>query len=215
MALLSDKKRLKREQEECQLAWNLLKTVPEYIKNYKQTVKLKERKSKSNLQKIKELEEKWGFGTLENPEEEWPSFEFLNFFSDYNSEVSRNNRTVDFGGIEHFHKKDGVVYDPNDNPCKDLMTPSEVTVKIDIEAPIRVIIKELESNIKHIKALFDIPKRNTLSHNHLAFLVDTLQRVGLNKSEIIDRLTPDKLKKPPYKISLKKAIIKKITRCFK
>ena len=95
------------------------------------------------------------------------------------------------------------------------MTPSEVTVKIDIEAPIRVIIKELESNIKHIKALFDIPKRNTLSHNHLAFLVDTLQRVGLNKSEIIDRLTPDKLKKPPYKISLKKAIIKKITRCFK
>jgi hypothetical protein len=214
MALLSDKKRLKRELEECQLTWNLLRTVPEYIKDYNLTVKLRAKKSKSNSLKIKELEEKWGFGTLENPEEGL-SFEFLNFFSEYNPEISRFNSTVDFGDVIHFYRKEGVIYDPEDNACNELKSPSEVTVKIDIEAPIGVILEELKSGLKHIKALHDIPNKNTPSHNHLAFLVATLKRIGLKKSEIIDRLTPDDLKNPPYNIKRRAAKRKEIRRCFK
>jgi len=215
MALLSDKKRLKREQEECQLAWNLLSTVPEYIKDYNLMVKLRARKSKSNSLKIKAMEKKWGFGTLENPDEESPSFEFLNFFSNYNPEVSRNKRTVDFGGIEHFSRKNGVIHDPEDNACDELKSPSEVTVKIDIEAPIEVILEEVKSGIKHIKSLFDIPKKNTSSHDHLTFLVDTLQNIGLKKSEIIKRLTSKEDLSLPYDHGTREARRKRITRHFK
>jgi len=215
MVLLSDKKRLKREQEECQQAWDLLRTIPEYIRDYNFTVKLRDRKSKSNLQKIKELEVKWKFGTLVNHDDESPSFEFYCFFSDYNPEVSRNNSTVDFGDIIHFDRKDGVICDPEGNPCDKEKPPSEVNVKIDIEAPIGVILEDIKSGIKHIKALYDIPNKNTPSHNHLAFLVATLKRIGLNKSEIIDRLTPDDLKNPPYNIKKRNAKIKEITRCIK
>jgi len=215
MALLSEEKKLGREHEERQQAWNLLRNVPEYIKDYEQTVKLRAKKSKSNLQKIKEIEEKWGFGTLENPEEERPNFEFLNHFSDYNSEVSRHNSAVDFGGIEHFYEKDGVIYDPNGNAHKELESPSEVTVKIDIKAPIGAILEELKLGLKHIKALYDIPKKNTSSHDHLIFLVDTLQNIGLNKSKIIDRLTPKHVRSLPYDHDEREARRKQITRCFK
>ena len=215
MALLSEEKKLGREHEERQQAWNLLRTVPEYIKDYELTVKLRAKKSKSDSLKIKEIEKKWGFGTLENPEKKRPNFEFLNFFSDYNPEVSRNNSTVDFGDLKHFYRKEGVICDPNDNACNELESPSEVTVKIDIDAPIGVIIKELKSGLECIKALFNIPNKNTPSHNHLAFLVDTLQNIGLNKSEIINRLTCKKLLSLPYDHGDREARRKKITRCFK
>ena len=215
MSLLSEKEKLDREHEERQQAWDLLRTVPEYKEDYELTVKLRAKKSKSDSLKIKEIEKKWGFGTLEKPEEKRPNFEFLNFFSDYNPEVSRNNSTVDFGDLKHFYRKEGVICDPNDNACNELESPSEVTVKIDIEAPIGAILEELKSGLKHIKALYDIPKKNTPSHDHLSFLVDTLQRIGLNKSEIIDRLTPKHVRSLPYDHDEREARRKKITRCFK
>ena len=215
MALLSDKKRLKREQEECQQAWDLLRTIPEYIKDYKQTVKLKERKSKSNLQKIKELEVKWKFGTLVNHDDKSPSFEFFCFFSDYNPEVSRNNSVVNFGGIEFFYRKDEAIYDPNDNKCNGIESPSEVTATIDIEAPIGVILKEFKLKLEHIKALFDIPKKNTSSHDHLTFLVDTLQRAGLSTTKIVNRLTPKHILSLPYMHEKRESARKQITRRIK
>ena len=95
------------------------------------------------------------------------------------------------------------------------MTPPEVTVKIYIEAPIRVIIKELESNIKHIKALFDIPKKNTSSHDHLTFLVDTLQRAGLSTTKIVNRLTPKHILSLPYMHEKRESARKQITRRIK
>lgn len=211
MTLLSKEKKLEREQKECREAWKLLSNIPEYRDDYKATVKLGAKKSKQNLLKIKELEKKWRFGTLANPDE-GPSFEFICFFSDYRPEVSRHNSTVDFGGLEHFYRMDGVIYDPGDNACNEIESPSEVTVKIDIEAPISVIIKELKSGLKHIKALFDIPKKNTSPHDHLSFLVDTLQRIELNKSEIIDRLTPKDIKSLPYDHEDREAARKQISR---
>ena len=60
MALLSEEKKLDREHEERQQAWNLLRTVPEYIKDYELTVKLRAKKSKSDSLKIKEIEKKVG-----------------------------------------------------------------------------------------------------------------------------------------------------------
>ena len=215
MSLLSAKDKFENEQQEREEAWKLLRNIPEYKEDYELTVRLSAKKTKSNLQKIKEIEEKWGFGTLENPEKERPNFELLNFFSDYNPEVSRNNSTVDFGDLKHFYRKGGVIYDPNDNACNEPESPSEVTVKIDIEAPIGAILEELKSGLKHIKALYDIPKKNTPSHDHLTFLVHTLQDIGLNKSEIIDRLTPDEKKIPPYNPKRREARRKEITRCFK
>jgi len=215
MSLLSEKEKLDREHEERQQAWDLLRTVPEYKEDYELTVKLRAKKSKSNSLKIKAIEKKWGFGTLENPEEKRPNFEFLNFFSDYNPEVSRNNSTVDFGDLKHFYRKGGVIYDPNGNACNGHESSSEVTVKIDIDAPIGAILKELESGLKHIKALFNIPKKQTPSHNHLIFLVDTLQNIGLNKSEIIDRLTPEHIISLPYMHEDREARRKQISRCFK
>ena len=215
MTLLSAKDKLKNEQLEREEAWKLLRNIPEYKEDYELTVKLRAKKSKSNSLKIKAIEKKWGFGTLENPEEERPNFEFLNHFSDYNPEVSRHNSAVDFGGLDDFYRKDGVFYDPNDNVCSELESPSEVTVKIDIDAPIGAILKELESGLKHIKALFNIPKKQTPSHNHLIFLVDTLQNIGLNKSEIIDRLTPEHIISLPYMHEDREARRKQISRCFK
>jgi len=215
MALLSTKEKFEREQDERQRAWDLLRKIPEYKNDYEMTIKLRNKKSKSNLLKIKGIEDKWGFGTLENPDEELPNFGFLNFFSDYNPEVSGHNSTVDFGGIEHFFKKKGVIYDPEDNACNDLESPSEVTVKIDIEAPIGVILEELKLGLEHIKSLFDIPKKNTSSHDHLTFLVGTLQNIGLNKSEIINRLTSKEDLSLPYDHGIREARRKRITRHFK
>ena len=215
MALLSDKDKFEREEEERQQAWDLLRTVPEYIKNYKQTIKLRTNKSKSNSKKIKVIEEKWGLGTLENPDKKRPSFEFLNFFSDYNPEVSRNKSTVAFGGIEFFYRKDEAIYDSNDNKCNGIESPSEVTATIDIEAPIGLILKELKLKLEHIKTLFDIPKKNTSSHDHLTFLVDTLQRAGLSKSKIINRLTPKHIISLPYDDERRESVRKQITRRIK
>jgi hypothetical protein len=215
MALLTEKDKFKREEEERQQAWDLLRSVPEYIKAYKQTVRLRAKKPKSDSKKIKAIEEKWGFGTLENPEEERPSFEFLNFFSDYNTEVSRNNSVVDFKGLENFSRKRGVIYDPNDDPCEKQTPPSEVTVKIDVEAPIGVILKEIKSGLEHIKSLFDIPNKNTSSHDHLVFLVDTLQRAGLSKIKIVNRLTPKHIISLPYDEGQRESVRKRIIRRIK
>ena len=224
MTLLSAKDKLKNEQLEREEAWKLLRNIPEYKEDYELTVKLRAKKSKSNSLKIKAIEKKWGVGILGNPEEERPNFEFLNHFSDfeflnhfsdYNPEVSRHNSAVDFGGLDDFYRKDGVFYDPNDNVCSELESPSEVTVKIDIDAPIGVIIKELKSGLENIKALFNIPKKNTSSHDHLTFLVGILQKIELNESEIIDRLTPEHVRSLPYEHEARQSVRKQISRRIK
>lgn len=208
MAQTSPENQFDRENEERQKAWNTLKTIPEYVVDYERSLKLN---PTVVTEQIKKFENRWGFYPLCDPAAEFPSFDFLNSFSSYVSEVDRFKEVVNFKGLDLFSRnKEGALLDPNGRYCEDKNLPDEVEIKINIKARPTVIMNELKTKLANIQAIFGFNTGNSRMHDHLDYLVKLLVKNGFSNEEVQDRLTPPEIKKLGYDHEMRKSCRERI-----
>lgn len=183
MALITDDDRAIREVQELSKAWEKLKLIPEYVRDYE--ICKRPDLSEEEQERIATI---WGFYPLSDPKE-GISFDFQYAFSDYDNKVSLNVSPLDWNGLEHFTVKNGKLYDPNNcyvRKVKDIN--SKIKLEVDLTKPVTVLIKQFEKDVKQFQKMLKIKTENTRTHDHLEYLTNCLIRAGLKESEIKKRL---------------------------
>lgn len=186
---LKQHKKYRIENEERLKAWNILRKVPEYKKDYHSSLSIKSKTSK----KAKDLENKWGFFPLADPTKDDQNFEFLNYFGSYSEEKDRFKDITFFEGLEFYSRDKNKIYDHEDMLVTKPL-PKTITVKISIYEPQTVIIEEFREKIKHIQKTFQIRPKKSPHHHHKEFITIVLKNAGLDESSIKKHLTPPDLK---------------------
>lgn len=200
MALISGDEKFKRENDERKLAWKKLRQISEYVQDYKLP--------KTNDNK-KILQDRWGFWPLDNPDDENASFEFLNFFSNYNEKVNRFISPINWNGLDYFdvgvdqkdpknrdnngnikeNLENDTLYDPNGYVCMKISEFNPVIkIEIDLTFPVEVLVNEFRNNIISFQEMLQIKTQITQTHNHLEYLIICLKKLNLDNKTIIKRL---------------------------
>jgi len=198
----------KSERDEWHKAWDVIRGLPEYKEDFKQSQNNKTSKGK--------LEKKWGF-TLNNPEEGNPSFDFFVYFKTCceSNQMPRDEVIRDACWLSFFYEYEGIVYDGNDDALKDQTKPKYLDISVDLKAPVYKIKETVEALVLKWRDIYKIKQRKTdRDIDYTQFLIDILKRIGYTKKDVHRFAMTEEKKKLKYCNKLKLAEWKKIHRYF-
>jgi len=192
---------------EWHLAWDVIRGLPEYKKDFQRMSKTKKCNEK--------MVERWSFFPLDDPENENPSLEFYVKFMSYCEKDPLTVQAVDFSGWDKLQKYKGVLYDEDGNPLKKQSLPYFVPIGVRLTAPIYKIKEEIEALIIYLHDMYGIKpekyEREGLGTKH--YLVEVMVRAGCPKKEIYKKVMSERIKKLKYNDPFKLAerrVIKRI-----
>lgn len=193
MATIKSEDRFKNEEIERNIAWNILRSIPEYQNDYDHSLNLDPQSDKAKIQALKE---KWSFYPLIDYRSKYGGLDFMFLFYNYKDDVTPSQSSVSLGGLEMITKdKEGNLRDIEDQIISiDQILPL-VNVEVDITKPTEIILDELKIKLKNLKALMSLPKFNSKKHDHLEFLSQMLYRAGIPFDKITKYLMSEDKKK--------------------